>query len=107
LELISVGLHTFFRHFFKKNNQIKLYGLVQKKIEIKCPGERLWENNNIHIDRGETLADGSINIIWQRQTQMNNPVLKKINTHMKIATQRIFPNSDVSELQKDVYKKLE
>jgi len=75
LELISVGLHTFFRHFFKKNDPIKLYGLVQKKIEIKRPGERLWENNNIRINHGEMLADRSMNIIWQRQAQTNNPVM--------------------------------
>ncbi len=104
LELISVGLHAFFRHFFKKNDPIKLYGLVQKKIEIKYPGEQLWENNNICIDCGKTLADGSTNIVWQRQVQTNNLALKKINTHAKIATQQIFPNSDA--LQKDVYKKL-
>jgi len=37
---------------------------------------------------------------------MKNPALKRINTHSKIATQWVAPDSDVWELQKDIYKKL-
>ena len=77
------------------------------KIEIQRPGGRLWQDNDIRIDRGQTLADGSTNIVWQRQAQTNNPALKKIkNTHSKIVVQRVFPNSDARELEEDVYKKL-
>jgi hypothetical protein len=102
-----VGLCSFFRSFFKKNEPVKFYRLVQKRIESKRPGDRLWENEDIRIDRGETLTDGFANIVWQRQAQTKNPALKKIkNTHAKIVTQRVSPNSDAWELQKDVYKKL-
>ena len=99
----SVG---FFRSFFKKNDPTKLYWLVQKRIETKRPGGRLWENTDIRIDRGETLADGSTNIVWQRQALTKVPALKKINTHTKIVTQRVSPNSDAQELQKDFFEKL-
>jgi hypothetical protein len=103
----SVGLRSFFRVFIKKNDAIKLYGLVQRNIEGTPPGHRLWQNHDIRIDRGETLADGSTNIVWQRQAQTTNPALKKIkNTHAKIATQRVFSTSDPRELQKDIWEQL-
>ena len=77
------------------------------KIEIQHPGGRLWQDNDIHVDRGQTLADGSTNIVWQQQAQTKNPALKKIkSTHAKIVTQRFFPNSDAQELKEDVFKKL-
>jgi len=62
----------------------------------------------LYGDHGQTLADGSTNIVqWQRQAQTKNPALKKIkSTHAKIVTQRVFPNSDARELKEDVYKKL-
>lgn len=106
--LLSVGLRGFFKSFFKANEPVKLYELVQTKIAIKRPGARLWKNDDIRIDRGETLSDGSTNIVWQRQRQTKSPALKKIrSTHAKIVTQRVYPNSDWRELQKDFYKKLE
>ena len=96
----------YFRAFFKKNNAAELYGLVQKRIEIRRPGGRLWENADIRIDRGETLADGFTNIVWQRQAQTKNPALKKINSHAKIATQQVSPKCDTEKLLKDLYKQL-
>lgn len=75
--------------------------MVKKRIETKSPGSRLWENTDIRIDRGETLADGSTNIVWQRQAQTKNPALKKINSHAKIATQCVSPNSDVQKLRNE------
>jgi len=71
-----------------KNNPAELYRLVQKRIETQRPGGRLWENTDIRIDRGETLANGFTNIVRQKQLQTKNPALKKINSHAKIATQR-------------------
>ena len=47
----SVGLRTFFKNFFKKNNPAELYPLVQKRIEGTRPGRRLWENMDIRNDR--------------------------------------------------------
>jgi hypothetical protein len=102
----SVGFRSFFRSFFKKNDPVKLYGLILVKIKTKCPGRHLWENKDIRIDWGETLKDGFTNIVWQRQAQTKNPTLKRINTHAKIVTQQVAPDSDAWELQKDIYKKL-
>jgi hypothetical protein len=102
----SVGLRSFFKSFLKKNNPVKLYGLIKMKIEIQHPGRRLWQDNDIRVDHGLTLADGS-NIVWQRQARTKNRALKKIeNTHAKIITQHVFPNSDARELEEDVYEKL-
>jgi hypothetical protein len=77
------------------------------KIENQHPGGRLWKDDDIRVDRGETLADRSTNIVWQRQAQTKDPALKKIkNTHAKIVTQWFFPNSDARELKEDFFKKL-
>jgi hypothetical protein len=101
------GLRTFFKTFFKKNDPIKLFTSVKKKIELKQPGERLWENDDIRIDRGETLADGATNIVWQRQAQTKEPALKKItDTHSKIVTQEVSPKSDPAHLKDDFFDKL-
>jgi hypothetical protein len=103
----SVGLHSFFWAFFKKHESVKFYGLIQKKIKTKHPGNRLWENNDIHIDCGETLADGSTNIVWQKQAQTKNPALKKIaSTHAKLLTQQISPRSNPRKLEKDAHRKM-
>jgi hypothetical protein len=102
-----VGLRSFLRAFFKTHESVKFYGLIQKKIETKRPGDRLWENNDIRIDRGETLADGSTNIVWQKQAQTKNPALRKIaSTHAKILTQRISPRSDRRKLEKDAHRQM-
>lgn len=77
------------------------------KIENRRPGRRLWENDDVRIDRGEDLADGSINIVWQKQSQTKNQALRKIkSTHEKIVTQRVFRNSKARDLVEDVYTKL-
>lgn len=74
------------------------------RIEIQHPGGRLWQDNDIRVDRGQTLPDGSTNIVWQRQKQTKNPALKKIkNTHAKIVTQRVFADSDARELEEDPF----
>jgi hypothetical protein len=105
--LFSVRLRSFFKSFFKKNDYIKLYGLAKTKIIHGHPGRRVWENNDVRIDRGETLADGSINIVWQKQAQTKNPALKRIkSTHDKIVTQRVFVHNDARDLMEDLYKKL-
>lgn len=102
----STGLRSFFKSFFKKNDAIKLYELVKVKIEIKGPGQRLWQDNDVRIDRGETLSDGSTNIVWQRQAQTKNGALKRFDTHSKIVTQRVYRNRNVRKLEKDLYSKL-
>jgi len=103
----SVGLRSFFKSFFKQNDPEEFYGLIKTKIDVQHPGGRLWQNNDIRVDRGQTLADGSTNIVWQRQAQTKNPALKKIKkTHAKIVTQRVFPDSDARKLEEDIYEKL-
>ena len=103
----SAGLRSFFKSFFKKNDPIKLYESLKVKIQTRGPGQRLWQDNDVRIDRGQTLEDGSTNIIWQRQAQTKIPALKKItNTHAKIVTQRIYPNHDVRTLEEDFYSRL-
>jgi hypothetical protein len=82
---------------------------VISKIPKKAPGERLWENDDIRVDRGETLPDGTVNIVWQRQSQTKNPALKKISdTHTKILTQKIDPKNPPTDDQfrDDVMKEL-
>jgi hypothetical protein len=101
----SAGLRTFSKAFFKKNHPVKLYGLVQKRVETKPPGHRLWESQDVRIDRGETLA-GSTNVVWQRQRQTKNPALMKIDSHAKTVTQQVSPSSDARKLQKDLFNKL-
>ena len=103
----SAGLRSFFKSFFRRNNPLKVYGLVKQKIRIERRGGRLWQDNDVRVDCGETLSDGSTNIIWQRQAQTKNPALKRIkSTHAKIVTQRVFPHTDVRELEEDLYRKL-
>ena len=101
------GLRSFFKSFFKKKDPLKVYGMVKKKLEFRSPGRRLWEDNDVGVDCGETLSDGSTNIVGQWQAQTNNPALKKIkSTHAKIVTQRVFPHTNARELEEDLYKKL-
>lgn len=102
----SAGLRKFFKIFFKKNDATRLYGSIKTKIEIQRPGGRLWQDNDIRIDRGQTLADGSTNIVWQRQAQTKRPALKRIrDTHTSIIVQRVFPSSEAQDLKEDVFKK--
>lgn len=85
---------------------MEIYGLLLKRIGSKRPGDRLWQNNDLRIDRGETLSDGSTNVVWQRQRQTKKPALKKIDTHTKIVVQKVFPNSRAGELWEEFYRKL-
>jgi hypothetical protein len=99
-------LRSFFKSFFKRNDAVKLYGLLQKRLESKRPGDRLWQNEDIRIDRGETLADGSTNVVWQRQAQTKHLILKTFGSHSKIVTQRIFVNDEAGKLVQDIFRKL-
>jgi hypothetical protein len=107
LDLIFCRIAFIHQIFLQEEQASQALWIGSEKDRDKRPGDRLWKNNDIRIDRGETLADGFTNIIWQRQAQTKNPVLKKIkNIHAKIATQRISPNSDPRELQKDIFKQV-
>ena len=37
----SVGLHSFFKSFFKQNDPEEFYGLIKTKIDVQHPGGRL------------------------------------------------------------------
>lgn len=76
------------------------------KVAEKAPGTRLgdrvWENNDLRVDRGHDTQDGKVMIDWQRQKQTKQPALKKKSSHEKLLIQSFDPNDpDVVAKLKD------
>jgi hypothetical protein len=105
---VFLGLRTFFKSFFKKNEPIAFYAQLANKIGSTRLGERLYQDDNVRIDLGEPV-EGGVNVVWQKQKQTKNPALKAINsTHSKIATQIVNPNDpeNGAELHADLMGKV-